>query len=348
MTTQPLASISSEPRACARFSIRRLGPTSRMTPPAIRTAPSWIRPRFLRSTLRRGPTGPRNVSNWRAPRTRTTSGISLLFSDYTALSGLLAWMAMRISPGKRPLKTLDRVLSKAGLGSRTEARKWIGSGRVKVNGRVIRTPDHWVDLERDSVTLDDRPIRAGQKVYLLLYKPKGYITTYKDPAGRATVYDLIRETGNWLVPVGRLDQDTSGLLLMTNDTQFAERVTNPDYKVPKTYLVKTSTLLSDDQLNELRRGVVLSDGPTQPAVVTRVRESARSTFVEITIREGRNRQVRRMIEALGSKVLKLVRVAIGGLTIGDLRIGKYRELTAAEVRVLIGSQGRIRRSISSA
>jgi pseudouridine synthase len=135
---------------------------------------------------------------------------------------------------------------------------------------------------------------------------------------------------------------------MTNDTQFAERVTNPDYKVPKTYLVKTSTLLSDVQLDELRRGVLLNDGPTQPAVVTRVRDSARSAFLEITIREGRNRQVRRMIEALGSKVLKLVRVAIGGLTIGDLQIGKYRELTAAEVRALIGSQGRVRRSMSSA
>ena len=255
---------------------------------------------------------------------------------------------MKILPGKRPLKTLDRVISKAGVGSRTEARKWIGSGRVKVNGRVIRTPDHWVDLEHDSVTMDDRPIRAGRKIYLLLYKPKGYITTYKDPAGRATVYDLIQDAGQWLVPVGRLDQDTSGLLLMTNDTQFAERVTNPDYKVPKTYLVKTSTLLSDDQLEELRRGVVLSDGPTQPSIVTRVRDSARSTFVEITIREGRNRQVRRMVEALGSKVLKLVRVAIGGLTIGDLQIGKYRELTAAEVRSLMGDQRRARRSISSA
>lgn len=254
---------------------------------------------------------------------------------------------MKTPPGKRPLKTLDRVLSKAGVGSRTEARKWIGSGRVKVNGRLIRTPDQWVDLGRDTVTLDDQPIRTGQKVYLLLYKPKGYITTYKDPAGRATVYDLIREAGQWLVPVGRLDRDTSGLLLMTNDTQFAERVTNPDYKVPKTYLVKAATLLADDQLDELRRGVVLSDGLTQPALVKRVRDSARSTFLEITIREGRNRQVRRMIEAAGSKVLKLVRVAIGGLTIGDLQIGKYRELKAAEVRSLMGGQARSRRSISS-
>lgn len=258
---------------------------------------------------------------------------------------------MKVSPGKRPLKTLDRVLSKAGMGSRTDARKWIGSGRVKVNGRVIRTPDHWVDLERDAVTMDDRPIRGGEKSYLLLYKPKGFITTYKDPEGRATVYDLIREAGQWMVPVGRLDQDTSGLLLMTNDTHFAEHVTNPEYKVPKTYLVKSSTLLSDEQLDELRHGVTLSDGPTQPAAVTRVRDSAKCTFLEITIREGRNRQVRRMIEAVGSKVLKLVRVQIGGLTIGDLQIGKYRELTAAEVRALMpAGQGRarVRRSISSA
>jgi len=241
---------------------------------------------------------------------------------------------MKPPQGKRPLKTLDRVLSKAGLGSRTDARKWIGSGRVKVNGKLIQTPDHWVDLERDSVTLDDRPIRASEKIYLLLYKPKGYITTYKDPAGRPTVYDLIQGAGQWVVPVGRLDQDSSGLLLLTNDTRFAERVTNPDYKVPKTYLVKASTLLSDDQLDQLRQGIVLSDGPTQPATVKRVRDSARSTFVEITIREGRNRQVRRMIEATGSKVLKLVRTGIGTLTIGDLPIGKYRELTPAEVRSL--------------
>jgi 23S rRNA pseudouridine2605 synthase len=108
-------------------------------------------------------------------------------------------------PGNRPLKTLERVLSKAGLGSRTEARKWIGTGRVRVNGKLIQTPDHWVDLERDTVTLDSKPIRAREKIYLLLYKPTGYLTTYKDPEGRPTVYDLIRDVGEWMVPVGRLD-----------------------------------------------------------------------------------------------------------------------------------------------
>jgi pseudouridine synthase len=191
-----------------------------------------------------------------------------------------------------------------------------------------------VDLERDEVMLDGKPVRAGRKIYLLLYKPKGYITSYKDPEGRPTVYDLIQSVGQWVVPVGRLDQDTSGLLLLTNDTHFAELVTNPDYKIPKTYLVKTSTPLSDDQLEQLRKGVMLKDGPTQPAMVQRVRDSGKYTFLEITIREGRNRQVRRMIEAIGSKVLKLVRTEIGGLRIGDLPIGTYRELLPAEVKLL--------------
>jgi len=236
-------------------------------------------------------------------------------------------------------KTLERVLSKAGLGSRTEARKWIGAGRVRVNGKIIRTPDHWVDFERDKVTLDGKPVKPGEKIYLLLYKPKGYITTYKDPQGRPTVYDLIRDVGQFLGTVGRLDQDTSGLLLLTNDTRFAEQVTNPDYKIPKTYLVKASTLLSDEQLDQLRAGVTLSDGPTQPALVKRVRDSAKYSFIEITISEGRNRQVRRMIEAVGSKVLKLVRTGIGAIEIGDLPVGKFRELKAGEVKALLGKRG---------
>ncbi len=235
---------------------------------------------------------------------------------------------------KRPLKTLERVLSKAGLGSRTDARKWIGAQRVKVNGKLIQTPGHWVDLERDVVTLDGQPVRASRPIYLLLYKPKGYLTTYRDPEGRPTVYDLIQERGQWVVPVGRLDQDTSGLLILTNDTRFAERVTNPEHKVAKTYLVKTSVRLSEDDLAQLRSGVVLSDGPTQPAEVKRVRDSGKYSFVEITIREGRNRQVRRMIEARGAKVLKLVRTEIGGVRIGDLPIGKYRDLTPQEIESL--------------
>jgi 23S rRNA pseudouridine2605 synthase len=240
------------------------------------------------------------------------------------------------SRDERPLKTLERVFSKAGFGSRTDARSWIGAGRVRVNGKVIQNADHWVDIERDRITLDGKPLRSAARQYILLYKPTGYLTTYRDPEGRPTVYDLTADAGAWLSPVGRLDLDTSGLLIMTNDTAFAEHVTNPDGKVPKTYLVKASTLLAEDQIDRLRRGVELSDGPTRPAEVHRIRDSAKYSFLEITIAEGRNRQVRRMIEALDSKVLKLVRVAIGNIRIGDLPIGKWRRLTPEEVKALYG------------
>ncbi|HXM42227.1 MAG TPA: pseudouridine synthase [Bryobacteraceae bacterium] len=241
-------------------------------------------------------------------------------------------------PSLRPLKTLERVLSKAGLGSRTEARSWIGAGRVRVNGKVVRSPDHWVDMERDRVALDGQPVRGARKVYLLLYKPKGYLTTYTDPQGRPTVYDLVRDAGTWVVPVGRLDLDTTGLLIMTNDTEFAERLTNPEYKVAKTYQAKCADRLADEQIARLRGGVQLSDGPTRPALAARLRDSGKYTHIELTIGEGRNRQVRRMVEAVGSKVLKLTRVAIGPLRIGDLQIGKWRHLTAAEVRALGSSK----------
>lgn len=235
---------------------------------------------------------------------------------------------------KRPLKTLERVLSKAGVGSRVEARSWIHAGRVKVNGHVTRNPDQWVDMKRDRVLFDGKPLVARERVYLLLYKPTGYLTTYKDPDGRPTVYDLIADAGTFLSPVGRLDLDTSGLLLMTNDNQFAERVTNPGSHVPKTYLVKASAVLTDTQLQRLREGIELADGPTRPAEVTRVRDSGKYTHFEITLTEGRNRQVRRMVEALDAKVLKLVRVRIGRIAIGKLLIGKWRLLTAAEVASL--------------
>jgi 23S rRNA pseudouridine2605 synthase len=223
------------------------------------------------------------------------------------------------------------VLSKAGLGSRTEARSWIGSGRVQVNGKLIQTPDHWVDIERDRVTLDGKPLEKQELRYILLNKPKGYLTTYKDPENRPTVYDLIPGLGQFVGTVGRLDLDTSGLLLLTNDNALAEGMTNPAYKLEKTYLVKASTLLSDEQLAQLAKGVELSDGMTALAIVTRQRDAEKYTFLEITIQEGRNRQVRRMLEAVGSKVLKLVRVRIGPLTLEGLQMGKWRELEPHEV-----------------
>ena len=238
---------------------------------------------------------------------------------------------------KSQLKTLDRILSKLGAGSRTEAVGWIRRGRVRVNGKTIKEPEHWADIHKDRFELDGKRLEAGRKVYLLVYKPKGYLTTYKDPEGRPTVYDLVKNVKGWIFPVGRLDLDTSGLLIMTNDAELAEHLTNPEFHVPKTYLVKSATLLTDEQLDRLRAGVQLKDGMTRPAQVKRVRDGASKSFIEITISEGRNRQVRRMVEALDSKVLKLVRTAIGPVRIGDLVIGNYRKLRPEEVKALTRS-----------
>ena len=237
-------------------------------------------------------------------------------------------------PGNKRLKTLERVISKAGIGSRTEARQWIAARRVRVNGQLVDDPDRWIDLDRDKILFDNKPLAAERKTYVLLYKPTGYLTTYDDPQGRATIYDLLEDRERYLFPVGRLDLDTSGLLILTNDTAFAERITNPDYKVSKTYLVKANRHLGDEELDRLRSGIDLRDGMTKPAELKRVREPGGRTVFEMTITEGRNRQVRRMVEALDAKVLKLVRIAIGRIRIGDLPIGKWREMTAEEVRSL--------------
>lgn len=234
------------------------------------------------------------------------------------------------------------MISKAGLGSRTQARSWIHAGRVRVNGRIVEDPDRWIDFDRDRVLFDEKPLQSKERVYILLYKPAGYITTFKDPEGRPTVYDLIGDVETFVSPVGRLDLDTSGLLILTNDTQFAEGLTNPDHKVPKTYLVKCADLISDEAIERLRQGVELSDGVTRPAVVKRVRDSGKYSHIEIQITEGRNRQVRRMIEAIGSKVLKLVRTGIGPIEIAGMKIGTWRPLSEREVRQLAGP-GRGRR-----
>ena len=235
-------------------------------------------------------------------------------------------------------RTLDRLLSKSGIASRTDAARVIRDGRVRVNGRVVRDPEAWADPQADEVTLDGRPLRAPRRTYLVMNKPRGVVTTARDPQGRRTVFDVLPERDErqgHLFPVGRLDLDTSGLLLLTNDAAFAERLTNPSSGVPKTYLVKASTLLTDEQLDALRRGVVLDDGPTREAEVVRLRDVSGRSVIEITITEGRNRQVRRMLQAVGSKVLKLVRVAIGPLSLQGLPPGAWRELEPHEVQALM-------------
>jgi pseudouridine synthase len=231
--------------------------------------------------------------------------------------------------------TLDRVLSRFGIASRTVARQAIAAGRLKVNGKVVRDPDLWVRPDRDSFLLDGQRVKPARKRYLLFYKPKGVITSHGDPDGRETIYRYLGEENRWVAPVGRLDKDTSGLLLLTNDTEFGDFITSPESEIPKTYVVKTSALLSDEVIVELNGGVEMKRGDcAQPVSVRRLEDRGKYTWLEVILTEGKNRELRRMIEAVGFKVLKLVRTRIGPLTFEGLEVGKWRELTAAEVASL--------------
>jgi 23S rRNA pseudouridine2605 synthase len=237
-------------------------------------------------------------------------------------------------------RTLDRALSRFGAGSRTQACAWIEAGRVRVNGRVVKDPGKWIDPTSDRITLDGEQVRPVERVHLALHKPKGYVTTRSDPEGRATVYDLLGELPAWIAPVGRLDRDTSGLLLFTNDSDLADRITDPEHHLPKTYVVTTRRELEDEALARLARGIELDDGPTRPAQVRRLAPDGKRARIEIVLREGRNRQVRRMLEAVGHKVVALERIAIGPVKLGELAAGKLRPLTRAEVAALRGTKER--------
>jgi len=241
-------------------------------------------------------------------------------------------------------KTIDRVLSRSGACSRSQARQWIAAGRVKVNGRVVRDPDAWMDPVRDEIALDGAPVRPQRKEVWMLHKPVGVVTTANDEHGRDTVYALLPKDLPWLAPVGRLDQDTSGLLLFTNDSDLAHAITSPGSKLPKTYEVVCHGAVDDDALARLRSGIELDDGPTLPARVERTGADERTTSVRLVITEGRNRQVRRMVMAIGSRVVALHRSRIGPLVLGDLEVGAARRLRADELAALRAS---LRPAVSS-
>ena len=241
--------------------------------------------------------------------------------------------------------TLDRVLSRFGLASRTVAREAILAGRLKINGKVVRDPDLWVRPDQATLHLDGQRLKPARKTYLLFYKPKGVITSHGDPAGRKTVYEYLGDIGKWVSPVGRLDKDTSGLLLLTNDTEFADHVTSPHSKVPKTYLVKASGILSEATVASLNAGVEMKRGDwASPISVRRVEDRGKYTRLEVVLAEGKNREVRRMIEAVGFKVLKLVRTCIGPLTLAGLEVGNWRQLTPSEVAAVRKSSGGFRKN----
>jgi 23S rRNA pseudouridine2605 synthase len=240
----------------------------------------------------------------------------------------------------KPTMTLDRVLSRMGHASRTEARAAILAGRMKVNGRTVRDPGAWVRPDRDAVLFDGRRVEHARKRYLLFYKPKGVITSHGDPDGRETIYKYLGVDNKWVAPVGRLDKDTSGLLLLTNDTEFGDFITNPESEIPKTYLVKLNAIMSDEAIAQLNSGIEMKRGDrAEPVSVRRREDRGKYTWLDVVLTEGKNREVRRMIEAVGFKVLKLVRTRIGPLALDGMEVGKWRELSADEVSGLRKSAG---------
>jgi 23S rRNA pseudouridine2605 synthase len=243
--------------------------------------------------------------------------------------------------------SLARALSKFGVASRAQAARLVAEGRVRVDGRVERDPARWIlpsgcEVRVDGALVSDAPPR----VVIALNKPAGLVTTRVDPGGRATVYDALGGVGRWVFPVGRLDRETSGLLVLTNDHRLGERLTSPEAHVPKTYHARVDGLPDAAALRVLREGVPLEDGTTRPARVRvlgtpRAAPSAGvapglSTWLEIVLTEGRNRQVRRMCAAVGHAVRDLVRVRVGRLSLDELGLasGEWRELRADEIRRL--------------
>lgn len=229
---------------------------------------------------------------------------------------------------------LQKLIARAGLTSRRTAEDWIRQGRVTVNGLVAQLGAS-ADPGIDRIEIDGRPLPgAGKRVYLLLHKPAGYVTTLDDPEGRPLVTDLLQGLDARVFPVGRLDFNTEGLLLLTNDGELTHRLTHPRHEVEKTYLVRVRGQLREEAVSRLRDGIELEDGATAPARVEHIRAGKGHTWFEISIHEGRNRQVRRMCEAIGYPVSRLKRIRFAFLGLNDLPLGRFRHLTGPEVERL--------------
>ena len=235
---------------------------------------------------------------------------------------------------------LQKVLATAGLASRRACEVLISEGRVEVNGEVVTEQGRRVDPDTDVIRVDGSRIPPPRRHrYLVLNKPRGVVSTMDDPEGRRTLADLVPNRQGRLFHVGRLDTDTEGLLILTNDGDFAHRLAHPSYEVPKTYLAEVTGVVGRDVLARLRTGIVLEDGPVRPVAVKLVSTTGDRSLVKITLHEGRNHVVRRTMEAVGHPVRRLSRTGIGPVRLGTLKSGEFRELTRDELGGLLDLTG---------
>jgi 23S rRNA pseudouridine2605 synthase len=233
------------------------------------------------------------------------------------------------------MERLTKLISQGGVASRREAERLIRKGRVEVNEKVVTEPGQKADPSRDRIRVDGRPIRRSEpRVYLLLNKPRRSLTTLKDPKGRVVVSDFLSRVKERVYPVGRLDWDCSGLVLLTNDGKLAEKLTHPRYQIPKTYWVKVRGIPSAREIKRLERGIRLEDEMTAPAKVKLTEKREGKSCLELTVTEGRNRLVKRMCQGIGHPVLRLKRVGFAFLRLGDLKSGEYRYLNREEIKRL--------------
>jgi len=234
---------------------------------------------------------------------------------------------------------IARALSKLGHCSRYQAFDLVRNGRVRLNGKLVGDPETPVRLGKDRIEVDGRTINRAGKIYLMLNKPRGFVTTASDEKGRKTVYSLLADYRDWLAPVGRLDMASEGLLLLTNDSEWGARITSPETHIAKTYHVQIAAVASRELLESIQKGVRTKDGDFLAVKrVSILRHGGKNSWLEMVLDEGKNRHIRRMLAEFGVEVLRLVRVAIGTLRLGDLAKGKVRELTNQEVESLsVGS-----------
>jgi 23S rRNA pseudouridine2605 synthase len=235
---------------------------------------------------------------------------------------------------------LQKILSRAGVSSRRAAEKMIADGRISVNRTVVVEPGTKADPGKDEIRLDGRLISLEtERIYLMLHKPKGYVTTLSDPQGRPIVTDLLNGIAARVYPVGRLDYDSEGLLILSNDGEFAQRLQHPRYGIPKTYRVKVEGHLLKGELKALENGIDLPDGRFAPTEIQLEKTNPRSTWLTLTLTDGRNRVIRRAFDSLGHPVARLVRVAVADITLASLLEGAWRLLTSREVERLLQLAG---------